>query len=80
MIDDRINETEDQCAIIISDLNNISSANKLLEKFPNAEHIKIDNENLISISPAFSDYFLNVARAKATSTFSNSFYRSFLIS
>ena len=54
IIDDRINETEDQCAIIISDLNNISSANKLLEKFPNAEHIKIDNENLF-VDPKITD-------------------------
>ena len=54
IIDDRINEIEDQCAIIISDLNNISSANKLLEKFPNAEHIKIDNENLF-VDPKITD-------------------------
>ena len=54
IIDDRINEIEDQCAIIISDLNNISSANILLEKFPNAEHIKIDNENLF-VDPKITD-------------------------
>ena len=54
IIDDRINETEDQCAIIISDLSNTSSANKLLEKFPNAEHIKIDNENLF-VDPKITD-------------------------
>ncbi|MEC8175709.1 MAG: LysM domain-containing protein [Bacteroidota bacterium] len=54
IIDDRIDETEDQCAIIISDLSNISSANKLLEKFPNAEHIKIDNENLF-VDPKITD-------------------------
>ena len=54
IIDDRINEIEDQCAIIISDLNNMSSANILLEKFPNAEHIKIDNENLF-VDPKITD-------------------------
>lgn len=54
IIDDRINEIEDQCAIIISDLNNISSANILLEKFPNAEHIEIDNENLF-VDPKITD-------------------------
>lgn len=54
IIDDRINEIEDQCAIIISDLNNISSANILLEKFPNSEHIKIDNENLF-VDPKITD-------------------------
>ena len=54
IIDDRIDEMEDQCAIIISDLSNISSANKLLEKFPNAEHIKIDNENLF-VDPKITD-------------------------
>jgi LysM repeat protein len=54
IIDDRIDETEDQCAIIISDSSNISSANKLLEKFPNAEHIKIDNENLF-VDPKITD-------------------------
>lgn len=54
IIDDRINEIEDQCAIIISDLNNISSAKNLLEKFPNAEHIKIDNENLF-VDPKITD-------------------------
>jgi LysM repeat protein len=59
MIDDRINETEDQCAIIISDLNNISSANKLLEKFPNAEHIKIDNENLF-VDPKITDSLMGI--------------------
>ena len=59
MIDDRINEIEDQCAIIISDLNNISSANKLLEKFPNAEHIKIDNENLF-VDPKITDSLMGI--------------------
>ena len=59
MIDDRINEIEDQCAIIISDLNNISSANKLLEKFPNAEHIKIDSENLF-VDPKITDSLMGI--------------------
>ena len=59
IIDDRINEIEDQCAIIISDLNNISSANKLLEKFPNAEHIKIDNENLF-VDPKITDSLMGI--------------------
>jgi LysM repeat protein len=59
IIDDRINEIEDQCAIIISDLNNISYANKLLEKFPNAEHIKIDNENLF-VDPKITDSLMGI--------------------
>ena len=54
IIDDRINEIEDQCVIIISDLKNKSSANTLLEKFPNAEHIKIDDENLF-VDPKITD-------------------------
>jgi hypothetical protein len=46
IIDSEINLIEDQCAIIISDSENISSKSKLISRFPNAEVVDIDNENL----------------------------------
>ena len=54
IIDSEINLMEDQCAIIISDSENISSKSKLISRFPNAEVVDIDNENLF-VDPEITD-------------------------
>ena len=48
IIDSEINLMEDQCAIIISDSENISSKSKLISRFPNAEVVDI-GKMIISI-------------------------------
>ncbi|MEC8367338.1 MAG: LysM domain-containing protein [Bacteroidota bacterium] len=54
IIDSEITLMEDQCAIIISDSENISSKSKLISRFPNAEVVDIDNENLF-VDPEITD-------------------------
>jgi hypothetical protein len=54
IIDSEINLMEDQCAIIISDSENISTKTKLISRFPNAEVVDIDNENLF-VDPEITD-------------------------
>ena len=51
--------TEDQCAIIISDLNNLSSKSRLLNKFPTAELINIDEQNLF-VDPKITDSLMGI--------------------
>ena len=59
IIDSEIALIEDQCAIIISDLENISSKSKLIKRFPNAEVINIDEENLF-VDPEITDSLMGV--------------------
>ena len=59
IIDSEIALMEDQCAIIISDLENISSKSKLINRFPNAEVINIDKENLF-VDPEITDSLMGV--------------------
>ena len=59
IIDSEITLMEDQCAIIISDLENISSKSKLINRFPNAEVINIDKENLF-VDPEITDSLMGV--------------------
>ncbi len=59
IIDSEIALIEDQCAIIISDLENISSKSKLIKRFPNAEVINIDEENLF-VDPKITDSLMGV--------------------
>ena len=59
IIDSEIALVEDQCAIIISDLENISSKSKLIKRFPNAEVINIDEENLF-VDPEITDSLMGV--------------------
>ena len=59
IIDSEIALMEDQCAIIISDSENISSKSKLIKKFPNAEVINIDQENLF-VDPKITDSLMGV--------------------
>ena len=57
IIDSLILETQDQCALIISDSINIKSRNKLLEKFPLAEVIDLNTINN-SVDPKIADSLL----------------------
>ena len=59
IIDSEIALMEDQCAIIISDLENKSSKSKLVNRFPNAEFIDIDEENLF-VDPEITDSLMGV--------------------
>ena len=59
IIDSEIALMEDQCAIIISDLENKSSKSKLINRFPNAEVIDIDEENLF-VDPEITDSLMGV--------------------
>ena len=59
IIDSEITLMEDQCAIIISDSENISSKSKLIKRFPNAEVINIDEENLF-VDPEITDSLMGV--------------------
>lgn len=59
IIDNEIKVTEDQCAIIISDLNNLSSKSRLLNKFPTAELINIDEQNLF-VDPKITDSLMGI--------------------
>ncbi len=59
IIDSEIALMEDQCAIIISDLENKSSKSKLINRFPNAEFIDIDEENLF-VDPEITDSLMGV--------------------
>ena len=59
IIDSEIALMEDQCAIIISDSENISSKSKLIKRFPNAEVINIDEENLF-VDPKITDSLMGV--------------------
>ena len=59
IIDSEIAFMEDQCAIIISDSENISSKSKLIKRFPNAEVINIDKENLF-VDPKITDSLMGV--------------------
>ena len=59
IIDSEIALMEDQCAIIISDLENKSSKSKLINRFPHAEVIDIDEENLF-VDPEITDSLMGV--------------------
>ena len=54
MIDEMIELNNDQCVLIISDQKNEKTKNELLIKFPNAEKIDINNENLF-VDPKITD-------------------------
>ena len=54
MIDEMIELKNDQCVLIISDQKNEKTKNELLIKFPNAEKIDINNENLF-VDPKITD-------------------------
>ena len=54
MIDEMIELKNDQCALIISDQKNEKTKNELLIKFPNAEKIDINDENLF-VDPKITD-------------------------
>ena len=54
MIDEMIELNNDQCVLIISDQKNEKTKNELLIKFPNAEKIDINDENLF-VDPKITD-------------------------
>ena len=54
MIDEMIELKNDQCVLIISDQKNEKTKNELLIKFPNAEKIDINDENLF-VDPKITD-------------------------
>jgi len=54
MIDEMIELKNDQCVLIISDQKNEKTKNELLIKFPNAEKIDINDENLF-VDPKIID-------------------------
>ena len=54
MIDQMIELKNDQCVLIISDQKNEKTKNELLIKFPNAEKIDINDENLF-VDPKITD-------------------------
>ena len=58
IIDKNIEKTEDQCVIVIADSNNITKTSTLIEKFPNAELLKID-ENSLFIDPDVTDSIMD---------------------
>ena len=59
IIDDFILDSEDQCALIISDSLNKKSRQKLRERFPLAEVIDVDNTNN-SVDPKIIDSLLGI--------------------
>ena len=54
VIDEMIELKNDQCVLIISDQKNEKTKNELLIKFPNAEEIDINDENLF-VDPKITD-------------------------